>query len=227
MIAIIPARGGSKGLPGKNIKLLDGKPMIAYTIEAAKKSKNIDRVIVSTDSKEIAEIAIKFGAEVPFLRPEHLATDTALAVDNYIYTIDKINKDNNTQEESVVILQPTSPLRSTKDIDGAIDLFKKKNADSVISFCKENHPIKWHKNIKEDGSIVSIFEDTIANRQEEVPTYYPNGAVFVFNFSFLKFKKYYSEKSYAFIMNRLNSVDIDVIDDFEYAEFLIKKRKKK
>jgi N-acylneuraminate cytidylyltransferase/CMP-N,N'-diacetyllegionaminic acid synthase len=226
MIAIIPARGGSKGLPGKNIKLLDGKPMIAYTIEAAKKAKNINRVIVSTDSKEIAKIAKEFGAEVPFLRPTHLATDTALAVDNYIYTIDRINNESIIQEESIVVLQPTSPLRTVTDIEGAIDLFFDKKADSVISFCEENHPIKWHKNVKEDGSIEPIFEETIANRQDEVPTYYPNGAVFVFNFSFLKLKKYYSKKSYAFIMDRLNSVDIDVIDDFEYAEFLIEKRKK-
>ena len=226
MIAIIPARGGSKGLPGKNIKLLNGKPMIAYTIEAANKAKKIRRVIVSTDSIEIAEIAKKYGAEVPFLRPAHLATDDALAVDNYIYTIERINEEDNVKVDNVVILQPTSPLRTADDIDGAINLFESKNANSVISFCEENHPIKWHKNIDKKGRVVSIFEDTIANRQEEIPTYYPNGAVFVFKFSFLKLKKYYSENSFAYIMDRSNSVDIDIIDDFEYAEFLIEKRKK-
>ena len=226
MIALIPARGGSKGLPGKNIRLLDGKPMIAYTIEAAKKVEKIERIIVSTDSEEIARIAKKYGAEVPFLRPDHLATDVALAVDNYIYTIERIHKEDNFNVDNVVILQPTSPLRTFNDIAGAIELFEKKNADSVISFCEENHPIKWHKNVNNDGSIVSIFEDTIANRQDETPTFYPNGAIFIFKFSFLKFKKYYSKKSYAYIMNRRNSVDIDIIDDFEYAEFLLKRNNK-
>lgn len=227
MIAIIPARGGSKGLPGKNIKLLDGKPMIAYTIEAAKEAKEITRVIVSTDSKEIAEVAKEYGAEVPFLRPDYLATDKALAVDNYIYTINRLKQEFSLDIKNLIILQPTSPLRRTIDIDKAIELFIRKKADSVISFCEEYHPIKWHKYISKEGVITSIFEETIANRQEETPTFYPNGAIFVFKFSFLKLKKYYSEKSYAYIMKRLNSVDVDVIDDFEYAEFLIKKKNKK
>jgi len=223
MIAIIPARGGSKGLKGKNIKLLDGKPMIAYTIEAAKKSNKIDRIIVSTDSKEIAEVAIKFGAEVPFIRPVHLASDNALAVDNYIYTIDRLNNENDIQIEQFIVLQPTSPLRSSVNIDEAIEVFETKDADSVISFCKESHPIKWHKNIDNEGLIVSIFEDRTGNRQEESPSYYPNGAIFIFKYSLLKSRKYYSKKSYAYVMNRLNSVDVDVIEDFEYAEFLLNK----
>ena len=92
MIAIIPARGGSKGLPGKNIKMLCGKPMIAYAIDAAKKSKYIDHVVVSTDDQQIADIALQYGAEIPFLRPDFLALDTAQAVDNYIYTIDRLSK---------------------------------------------------------------------------------------------------------------------------------------
>jgi N-acylneuraminate cytidylyltransferase/CMP-N,N'-diacetyllegionaminic acid synthase len=225
MIAIIPARSGSKGLPGKNIKLLEGKPMIAYTIEAALKSEKIKKVIVSTDSKEIAEIAIKFGAEVPFLRPNHLASDTALAIDNYIYTINRLNDENDYDIESFVVLQPTSPLRTSKDIDAAIDLFQKRDADSVVSYCKESHPIKWHKNINNLGLIIPIFEEKIANRQEELPTFYPNGAIFIFKYSLLNLRKYYPDKSYAYIMDKKNSVDIDFIEDFEYVEFLLKKSK--
>lgn len=225
MIAIIPARGGSKGLPGKNIRNLSGKPLIAYTIEAALKAKFITRVILSTDDSEIANVAKKYGAEVPFMRPESLASDTALAVDNYIYTIDRLNREYDFKVDEFIVLQPTSPLRTSNDIDLAIELFEKKEADSVISFCEENHPIKWHKYINEDGLIEPIFEETINNRQKEVPTYYPNGAIFIFKLSLLRFKQYYSKKSYAYIMDRYNSIDIDVITDFEYAEFLLQKNK--
>ena len=141
MIAIIPARKGSKGLPGKNIKDLIGKPMIAYSIEEALKSKHIKEVVISTDCKEIQEVALKFGAKSPFLRPEHLATDNAKAVDNYIYVIDRLNKEFGYDVKDFVVLQPTSPLRKVEDIDGSIELFKGKNADSVISFTEEHHPI--------------------------------------------------------------------------------------
>lgn len=179
MIAIVPARGGSKGLPGKNIKDLCGKPMIAYTIEEALKSKYITEVIISTDCKEIEEIAIKYGAKSPFLRPSFLASDTALAIDNYIYTIDRLNKDFNYNIKDFVVLQPTSPLRKKEDIDGAIELFKNKKTHSVISYTEEHHPLQWHKYINEDGTFENIFKDTIQNRQEIKKSYYPNGAVFV------------------------------------------------
>lgn len=123
MIAIIPARGGSKGLPGKNIKELNGKPLIAYTIECALQSKYIDHVVVSTDDPKIAAISIKYGAEVPFLRPACLATDTSMAVDNYIYTIKRLTELYNITIDSFLVLQPTSPLRQVEDIDGAVSLF--------------------------------------------------------------------------------------------------------
>lgn len=111
MIAIIPARGGSKGLPRKNVKEMCGKPLIAYTIEAALAAKSIDRVVISTDDDEIAAVAMQYGAEVPFMRPAELASDTAMAVDNYIYTIDRLEKEWNIKIDSFVVLQPTSPLR--------------------------------------------------------------------------------------------------------------------
>ena len=116
MIAIVPARGGSKGLPGKNIRILHGKPLIAYTIEAALKSPHIEEVFLSTDSQEIANIGMQYGVTVPFLRPAKLATDDALAIDNYIYTIERLEKISNKEISSVMILQPTSPLRNFQDI---------------------------------------------------------------------------------------------------------------
>lgn len=224
MISIIPARGGSKGLPGKNILPLCGKPMIAYTIEAAKQSKYIDRVIVSTDDQNIADIALQYGAEVPFLRPDFLASDTAQAVDNYIYTIERLSKEWNTPIEEFVVLQPTSPLRIVEDIDGAIEMFMEKKADSVISYTPEAHPVRWHKYLDENNAFVDIFDTTIANRQDLKTSYYPNGAVYVFRFSMIKERKYYTDKSYGFVMPRVRSVDIDYKEDFDYVEFLMSRR---
>ena len=221
MIAIVPARGGSKGLPGKNIKDLLGKPMIAYTIEEALKSKYITEVIISTDCKEIEEVAIKHGAKSLFLRPPYLASDSAKAIDNYIYTIDRLNKEFGYAITDFIVLQPTSPLRTTEDIDGAIELFKNKNADSVVSYTEEHHPIEWHKYITEDGKFENIFEEKLLNRQEIKKSYFPNGAVFVFDYELIKQAKYYSDNSYAYVMPRNRSVDVDTIEDFKYIEFLM------
>lgn len=224
MIAIVPARGGSKGLPGKNIKDLLGKPMIVYTIEEALKSKYITEVIISTDCKEIEAVAIKYGAKSPFLRPEYLASDSAKAIDNYIYTIDRLNKEFAYDIKDFVLLQPTSPLRTVEDIDKSIELFKDKNADSVVSYTEEHHPIEWHKYITEDGKFENIFEEKLLNRQEIKKSYFPNGAVFVFDYKLIKQAKYYSDNSYAYIMPRNRSVDVDTLEDFRYIEFLLQER---
>lgn len=224
MIAIIPARGGSKGLPGKNVRPLNGKPLIAYAIEAALKAKHIDRVIISTDDEVIARVAVDYGAELPFMRPAELASDTAMAIDNYIYTIGRLEKESGKSIDAFVVLQPTSPLRIAEDIDGAVELFEQKKADSVISYCQEAHPVTWHKYLDEDGRFENIFDANIKNRQENRASYYPNGAVYVFRTSMIRERKYYTEKSYAYVMPRSRSVDIDFIDDFEYAEFLLKRK---
>ncbi len=224
MIAIIPARGGSKGLPGKNIRPLNGKPLIAYAIEAALKAKHIDRVIISTDDEGIARVAMEYGAELPFMRPAELASDTAMAIDNYIYTIGRLEQEGGKSIDGFVVLQPTSPLRIAEDIDGAIELFERKGADSVISYCQEAHPISWHKYLDEEGRFENIFNTNIKNRQENRVSYYPNGAVYVFRTSMIRDRKYYTDNSYAYVMPRTRSVDIDFIEDFEYAEFLLKKK---
>lgn len=224
MIAIIPARGGSKGLPGKNVRPLNGKPLIAYAIEEALKAKHIDRVIISTDDEEIAHVAVEYGAELPFMRPAELASDTAMAVDNYIYTIGRLEEESGKPIDAFVVLQPTSPLRIAEDIDGAIELFEQKGADSVISYCQEAHPVTWHKYLDEEGRFENIFDANIKNRQENRTSYYPNGAVYVFRTSMIRDRKYYTDKSYAYVMPRTRSVDIDFIEDFEYAEFLLKRR---
>jgi hypothetical protein len=222
MIALIPARGGSKGLPNKNIKILNGKPLIAYTIEAALQAKEISRVIVSTDYENIKEVALEYGAEVPFLRPDSLATDSSSSLDVFRYTINRLEEEENIVIDNFVVLQPTSPLRTSKHIDEAISLFREKKAKAVVSYCKEYHSIFWHKKVDKQGKIVNLFEgDFSKNRQEIEETYFPNGAIYVFNKNYIFGTKDYSNDCYAYIMDRKYSIDIDTIDDFLYAEFLI------
>ncbi len=223
MLAIIPARGGSKGLPGKNIKPLHGKPLIAYTIEAALASEHITEVIVSTDDEAIYQTGLEWGATPSFLRPSELAQDNSMAVDTYIYTIERLNSEFGGNHDAFVVLQPTSPLRTAEDIDGAVSLFKSKPVDSVISFTEEHHPISWHMYVEQDGRFNNIFPENLNNRQENRVSYYPNGAIYVFDFALIKQRKYYTDDSLAYLMPRKRSVDIDTLDDFEYAEFLMRK----
>lgn len=227
ILAVIPARGGSKGVPRKNIKDLNGKPLISYTIEEGKKSKFIDRLIVSTDSIEIANIAKKFDVEVPFIRPASLAEDHSKAIDNYIYTISRIENEFNYDVGILVILQPTSPLRICKQIDEAIQLFLDKNADSVISLCEVEHSPFWYKTLDSYNKINEFIKcDTPnANRQELPKVYRPNGAIYVFKKEIiLNERTYYTNKSFGYIMDREYSIDIDTLYDFNITELLIKKK---
>lgn len=223
MLALIPARGGSKGLPGKNIRPLAGKPLIAYSIEAARAAKSITCVICSTDSTEVAEVARRFGAEVPFLRPADLAQDDSLAIDNYIYTVNRLNREGAEVDEYCVLL-PTAPLRTADDIDAAVRIFRERNADSVISYYPAPHPVQWHRYIDEAGVLRSFFEEGegVANRQEEPESYLPNGAIYIFRHNIIKgTRKYYTERTYPYLMSAERSIDIDTLEDFNYAEYLI------
>ena len=224
MIALVPARGGSKGLPGKNIIPLLSKPLIAYTIEAAKNSKYISEVILSTDDIEIAEVAVEYGAKSLFMRPHELAKDDSLAIDTYIYTIERLINEFEYTIEDFIVLQPTSPLRTIEDIDGAIELFRLKKADSVVSYSENEHPIEWNKYIDEEGRLESIFELENNNRQHYKKSYHPNGAVYVFKYDLIKNRKYYSNNTYAYVMPNNRSVDIDTIDDLNYAEYLLRQQ---
>jgi CMP-N,N'-diacetyllegionaminic acid synthase len=226
MLALIPARGGSKGLPGKNIKEFCGKPLIVHTIETAQKSCFIDRIVVSTDDMYIAELARKHKAEVPFMRPSELATDDALAKDAYVYTIERLNKEFNGNYENFIVLCPTAPLRTSEDIDRAIDLFNCKKADSVVSVTQTAYPPTWMRRIDKEG-ILRVYSSQKGegdNRQTEEIVYIPNGAIYVLTLSILKDRcSYYSEKTYPYIMPRERSIDIDDELDFEVAQFLYQK----
>lgn len=225
MIAIIPARGGSKGVPGKNIKELHGKPLIAYTIEAALNATSVSEVIVSTDDEAIAAVAKKYGAKVPFLRPAELATDNAQAIDSYIYTVNKLNAEFGYNIEDFLVLLLTTPFRNSEDIDASVKMFHEKNADSVISYVEECSPINGYKYLNDDNSFEHIFPEVLANRQEMRKAYIPNGAIYVFTLELLKKGTYFSESSYAYVMPQRRSIDIDTLEDFEYAEFLLEKKR--
>jgi len=224
MLAVIPARGGSKGLPGKNVKKLAGKPLIAYTIEAALSSKEVTQIVISTDDEEIANVCSKYDVEIPFMRPEVLASDNALIVDTYTYTVDRINKEQNKNYQNMIALLPTCPLRNGNDIDSAVKIFKEKEADSVISYYEAPHPVQWYRYIDNNGVLRSVFQesDRLANRQEENITYLPNGAIYVFKMNLLRENKYYSDKSYPYLMPSSRSIDIDTLNDFKMAECALK-----
>lgn len=226
MIAIIPARGGSKGLPGKNIKLLNGIPLICHSIQTALKAKSISRVIVSTDDAEIAKIAQEYGAEVPFIRPKNLAKDSSMVMDAYIYTIDRLVNESNEEIESFVALLPTAPLRLAEDIDNAVSIFINNNADSVISVTEAPVPIEWYRKIDKNNLLSNYLPewDAVANRQELNQAHVPNGAIYVFHTEKLRETRlYYMSKTYPYIMPRERSADIDDPLDFKWVEFLMQR----
>ena len=229
MLAIIPARGGSKGIPKKNVRPLNGLALICHSIKSALASKFIDRVVVSTEDREIAKIAKECGAEVPFMRPANLASDTSLAIDTYLYVIDRIAKESLKPVHSFVVLLPTAPLRVPQDIDNAIKIFKDNKANSVISVVEAPVPLKWHMQIdKKKNFLQNYFLDfnILQNRQCELQTYVPNGSIYIFQTEILrKTRQYCNEKTYPYIMPRERSVDIDSFLDFQWAEHLLNKKK--
>jgi N-acylneuraminate cytidylyltransferase/CMP-N,N'-diacetyllegionaminic acid synthase len=223
-VAIIPARGGSKGVKNKNIKLLNGIPLIAYTIKAAKESGIFDKIIVSTDSKDIADIALQYGAEVPFLRPSELATDTATTKDVILHALDWMNK-NDLSFDYFMLLQPTSPLRSCDNIKDAVKVLIDKDANAVISVCEVEHSPLWSNVLPENMSLKNFIRDDVKHkRRQDLPKYYRlNGAIYICEVNmYLKTKDWFSENAYAYVMPSDKSIDIDYEIDFKIAEILIK-----
>ena len=213
IIAIIPARSGSKGLPDKNIKDLNGKPLIAYSIEAANESKCFDKVLVSTDSEKYAEISKKYGAKVPFLRSAENSNDesgTWGACEEVLNNLDE-------KFDVVVLLQPTSPFRTAQNIKEALDLFFLKNADTVVSVTQISHPLEWYNHLPDDNSLANFEAEEIRTkrRQDLRPCYTMNGAVYIVKRELLKPDLYLcGENSFAYVMDEANSVDIDSESDF-------------
>jgi len=224
ILAIIPARSGSKGLPNKNILKLDGKPLIAWSIIEANKSKYIDKCIISTNDKYIADISILYKGEVPFIRPPDLSTDYAKLNDVIMHAINTMDN----QYDIVIVLQPTSPLRKSFDIDRALEIMIAKDAPTVVSVCQSNKPFHWNCIIKEDGILkpCTSFKNKSTNRQQFPKTYLPNGALFISEIDyFIREISFYTNSTLAFIMPPERSIDIDSQIDFFTAQAIINSNK--
>jgi len=224
VLALIPARAGSKRLPKKNTLPLLGKPLISWSIESALKSKYIDEVVVSTDSEEIAAISRKLGAIVPFMRPEELAQDASTTNDVLLHCIE-FYKSTHNNFDIVVLLQPTSPMRTAQTIDAALQLFLDKNAKGIISVTECEHSPMWANTLPDDQSLEHFIRaDVKGKRSQDLPiSYRLNGAIYIFDVASLIKEKgiFYSSGVYAFVMDQHQSVDIDTEVDFRYAEFLM------
>ncbi len=225
ILAIIPARSGSKGLTDKNILEMCGKPLLAYAIEAAVKSGVFADVVLSTDSKVYSEIAREFGASVPFMRPAKLSSDIATSSDVIIHVVEELKRLNK-KYEAFMLLQPTSPLRTSEDIQMAVELFDEKGANAVISVCETDHNPLWSNTLNKSLLMDNFINKFAKNRRQELPVYYRiNGAIYLSKIDyFLKYRDFYHNNSVAFIMNKEHSVDIDDKIDFILAEELMKQR---
>lgn len=221
-LAIIPARSGSKGLKDKNIKPLNGKPLIAYTIEAAIKSGVFSHVMVSTDSRDYAKIAIEYGAEVPFYRSENTSSDSASSWDVVKEVLAEYKK-REIEFDTFTLLQPTSPLRDFTDIKNAFHIFDEKSAIAVVSVCEMEHSPLWSNTLPSDNSMNDFLKDA-SNRQRQMleKFYRINGAIYLANVkAFYENINLYREGCFAYKMSLEKSVDIDTELDFKIAETLI------
>jgi len=222
ILAIIPARGGSKRLPHKNVLDLAGKPLVAWSIESALSSKYIDRVILSSDDEEIIKVAKEWGCDIPFTRPKELAQDSSRSIDLVTHALNTLEE----EYDDVILLQPTSPLRTSEDIDNAIEQFYAKDATSVIGVCEVEHSPLWSNTLDESLSMNNFLDDKYNNsRSQDLPTYYRiNGAFYMSRVaSVLKEESFFvKENIYAFVMSQKHSVDIDTKLDFIIAEAVLK-----
>lgn len=221
-LAIIPARGGSKRLPGKNILDLKGKPLIVWSIDAALNSSFIDKTLVTSDDEEILAISKEFGSDI-VKRPKLLASDTATTFDALEHAVNSLDE----EYEYIVLLQPTSPLRSSKHIDDAIKLLEFKKADAVVSVCEVGHPVQWSMELNDENDISKFVKNLDSRRSQEQKKYYRlNGAIYICKtVKLLKSKSFFlKENIFAYIMDRENSIDIDEELDFKLASFLLEIR---
>lgn len=218
-LALIPARGGSKGIPRKNIRRIAGKPLIAWTIEAALRSNMLDAVVVSTDDAEIADVARQAGAIVPFLRPTALAQDSTPGIDPVLHALDSLPGYG-----SVLLLQPTSPLRSTADIDACLQLALDRHAMSVVSVSEpDTHPY-WTYRMGGDQTLALLVDaPSLVRRQDLPPVFALNGAMYYAQTDWLlQGRRLVAPETLAYVMPRERSIDIDTPLDWRFAELLLR-----
>ena len=221
VLAIIPARGGSKGVERKNIREVSGKPLIAWTIEEAKKSKHIDRLILSSEDSEIIMVAKSLGCEAPFVRPAELAQDETPGIDPVLHAMSKFPN-----YEIVVLLQPTTPLRSILDIDGCIEHCLAKNANACVSVTQVEENPYWMYTLSDDGEMHRLIQtDKIFNRRQDLPiVYIPNGAVYVaYRDWLLLHRTFLTEQTFGFVMPQERSLDIDTEQDIQLMHIMHQK----
>jgi CMP-N-acetylneuraminic acid synthetase len=221
MIALVPARGGSKGLPRKNILPLGGIPLIVHTLKCALDAADISRVVVSTDDEEIAAVAAGVeGVEVPFMRPAELAVDNASAIDVYLHASKTLGVNE------LCVLLPTTPLRLSSDIDECVRLFRDRRAEVALAVT-EAKPAAWQQNMNAGSQLLSMpgIRPTVDNRQEYGVAVVPNGAVYVLDMpSLARARSYFGAASFGHLMPASRSVDIDNADDLMIAEALLAHR---
>lgn len=220
VLAIIPARGGSKGVPGKNIKLLGDKPLIAWTIERAKRSKYIDRLIISTDDQEIAEVAKRYGCEVPFIRPATLAQDDTPGVLPVLHALEQVQG-----YDYVLLLQPTSPLRETADMDACMEHCFQHGAKSCVSVTEPDKSPYWMYTMGDEAKLEPLLERPLITRRQELPSAYVlNGALYFCESLWLQNnQRLIGEDTIGYVMPKERSWDIDTLEDFTICEYLIHK----
>lgn len=228
VLAIIPARGGSKGVPRKNIKELCGKPLIAYTIEASINSKYITRTIVSTEELEIKDISLSYGAEVPHERPINLASDSSPTIDTVIELLNWLKLNEGYVPDYVCLLQCTSPLRTEADIDNTINKMINTGMQAAVTVCEAETNPYWTNVFNGDKLEYFIKEGKNITRRQDLPSVYTiNGAVYVIKTEILmKERTFEVDNLTAYVMSSENSIDIDNMIDFKIAEVLMKERKK-
>lgn len=222
ILAIVPARGGSKGVKKKNIKLLNGIPLIGHTLLESKKSKYIDRLIVSTDDMEIAEISEKYGGEIPCLRPYDLALDTSLTVDVVMHMLQFLHEKENYKSDYICLLQCTSPFRTYEDIDKSFEKLISSEFDGIISVCEAEVNPYW-TNVFEGSKLKYFLQDGKGyTRRQDLPKIYRcNGAIYIIKTDvFIKNKSFETDNITGYIMTSENSIDIDTELDFKIAEIL-------
>lgn len=224
-LAVILARSGSKGLKNKNIKSLAGKPLLAYTVEAAIKSAEYDTVHVSTDSEYYAEIAKNYGADVPFLRGESLVGDESSSWDAVRFVIAEYEK-RGKKFDTVTLLQPTSPLRDAEDIKKAFEIYDSMGATAVVSVCEVDHSPLMCNTLPENNSLYGFIDlDKVGRRQDMKPYYRINGAIYIQRVDLImECASIYGEGSYAYVMDKSHSVDIDDEIDFMVADAMMARK---
>lgn len=226
-LAIIPARGGSKSIPLKNLAPVAGRPLIAYTIEAARAARSITRLIVSTDSLQIAETSRSLSADVPFLRPPELARDDAPGIAPILHAIQWLDEHEHQRFDYILCLQPTSPFRTADDIESAIRLAIDKNADAVVSVTPADQHPHWMKQLTPDGRLIDLLPtpEKITRRQDLPPAYALNGAIYLARTDILLQRQtWYTDKTYALVMPPERSLDIDTPWDLHLADLILKDR---